>query len=146
MKPPSEIITGLYLGNDKNSEINSLGYSMVVNCTPNLPFHIICPDKVRIPIIDDPFESVPLFQILRDTDVIDKMHNHLKINNTILVHCQAGAQRSPSVVACYLIKHHIMTPEEAIQLIKSKRKEAFFWGINFTKTIDMFYDHCKKNI
>jgi protein-tyrosine phosphatase len=141
MKQPSEIITGLYLGNDKNSEDDSNSYSMIVNCTLNLPFTISGTEQVRIPINDDPYDSIPLFQILRDTDVLDRMHNHLTNKSNILVHCQAGAQRSPTVVACYLLKFYNMSANDAINFVKSKRQEAFFWTINFQKTIDRFYTH-----
>jgi protein-tyrosine phosphatase len=146
MKNPSEIIAGLYLGNDKNSEVDSHGYSFIVNCTPNLQFHIAGTDRVRIHIEDDPYDSFPLYQILRDTDVLDQMHNHLMQGKTVFVHCQAGAQRSPAVTACYLMKYHGMSGDEAIRFIKSKRPEAFFWTINLQRAINLFEEFINLNV
>lgn len=150
MKLPSQIIPGLFLGNDKNSEVDSYGYTMIVNCTPHLPFCISVPDPTdlkRISIKDDPYDSVILFNILKDTDILETMHFHLRQNRNILVHCQAGAQRSPTVVACYLMKYHGLSGEEAIQYIRSKRLEAFFCMVNFENTIELFgeYLNLRKN-
>jgi protein-tyrosine phosphatase len=57
----------------------------------------------------------------------------------VLVHCFAGMQRSCAVVACYLIKYYNITPLDAINFIKKKRNVAFFGGVNFMRTLEMFY-------
>jgi hypothetical protein len=44
-------------------------------------------------------------------------------------------QRSCAVVACYLVKHEIMTPDESVAFIKMKRPIAFEGGVNFIETI-----------
>jgi hypothetical protein len=145
MSDPSQIIPDLYIGNSKTAERLGDTFDLVVNCTPTLPFHPNCKLGIRIPVDDDPFDSYVLYQILRDTNVLQKMHDMLQNQQKVLVHCLAGAQRSPTVVACYLIKYNNFDPNTAIEYIKSKRKIAFFWGANLMKTMVLMHDYveCK---
>lgn len=142
----SAIIAGLDVGNDRCAELFGPRYDMVVNCTPNLPF----PDEAavcrRVPLNDDPFDSVPLFQLMRDSAILDEMREFIRDGKRVLVHCNAGAQRSPAVAACYLVKHQNgMTPQEAIALIRSKRRAAFFWGVTLRSGIERFQAHLRDN-
>ena len=134
----SEILTGLFIGNAKCSEQHGGQFDMIVNCTYSLPFPLDCKWGVRIPVNDDPFDSVPLYQILRDGTELADMHELLTGGKKVLVHCAAGAQRSPTVVACYLMRYHGLSPEEAIAQIRSKRPVAFFWGINLYRAIELY--------
>lgn len=142
----SEILPGLYIGNEKNAIENILDFDLIVNCTTHVPFSEACKNNFRINIIDDQFESFPLFQILRDSSILKDINNYLNLNQKVLVHCQAGAQRSPAVVACYLIMYHDMTPTLAIEFIKNKRKIAFFWFVNFEKTLELMYKYHIDNV
>lgn len=139
MSDPSQIIPGLYIGNDKCASYHGEKFGLVVNCTINLPLPKNT-KSVRIAINDDPFDSVPLYQILRDTDVLKDMHDTITNGSDVLVHCQAGAQRSPAVVACYLIVYHGYTPQNAIDFIKTKRPIAFFWSANLYKALQLTYE------
>lgn len=143
--PCSEVVRNLFVGGEKNAlEQPTFDFDMVVNCTPNLPFHDACKRRVRIPIKDDPFDSVPLFQILRDGTALRDIRDELAHGGRVLVHCQAGAQRSPAVVACYLVAFHDMTPEQAIEAVKAARPIAFFCNIvNLQNAIDLMYAFCK---
>ncbi|XP_013404192.1 phosphatidylglycerophosphatase and protein-tyrosine phosphatase 1-like [Lingula anatina] len=40
---------------------------------------------------------------------------------SVYVHCKAGRSRSATLVACYLMKVHNWSPEEAVSFIKDKR-------------------------
>ena len=134
----SEVFPNLHICNDTYALKNGNLYDFVVNCTLSLPL----PENtrsIRIPIQDDPFDSLPLFQILRDTSVLHDIHEALFAGQRILVHCQAGAQRSPTVVACYMIKFHGMTVSEVIAFIKRKRPQAFSWTPTFIRTLNMMY-------
>ena len=75
-----------------------------------------------------------------DPRVLDEMHNTLQNKKSVLVHCHQGIQRSCAITACYLVKYHNMTPNRAIEYIKSKRNVAFYYGANFKKTIDTVYN------
>jgi hypothetical protein len=50
---------------------------------------------------------------------------------SVLVHCQAGLNRSNLVVARYLIKHKGMTPNEAISLLREKRHQEVLCNSHF---------------
>ena len=40
---------------------------------------------------------------------------------SIYVHCKAGRTRSATLVGCYLMSKNGMTPEEAVEVMRSKR-------------------------
>jgi hypothetical protein len=134
-----EIINNLYIGNRYSLE-HADQFALIVNCTQPEQVPIIDESKtIRITIDDIPEESNHLTALLKDTDVLNKIHNTLNKGNKVLVHCNAGRQRSCATVACYLIKYHQLTPVQAVSYIKSKRKEAFFGYVNFYNTINNMY-------
>lgn len=54
-------------------------------------------------------------------NVLAFIHNQRQIGN-VLIHCRGGICRSPSFIIAYLAKYEKMAIDEAIQLLKSKRK------------------------
>eukprot|EP00798_Chlamydomonas_sp_ICE-L_P017267 gene17267-23584_t len=79
--------------------------------------------------------------MLRDGTALHDIHEVLGNGGRVLVHCQAGAQRSPAVAACYLVAFHRMTPRQAIDAVKAVRPVAFFCDIvNFQRAIDRVYE------
>lgn len=49
------------------------------------------------------------------------IHRYLSQGKKIYVHCKAGRGRSVTVVAAYLIKYHLMSPDQAIEYIRQFR-------------------------
>ncbi len=47
-----------------------------------------------------------------------------KAGSAVLIHCQAGVSRSVTLAASYLMKHHRLSAEDALAMIKSKRPAA----------------------
>jgi protein-tyrosine phosphatase len=133
------IVENLALGNKQSSEFLGDKMSLVVNCTKDINFTKNCKEGIRIPINDHPGESNNLLNYMLKTDILQKIHFNLTNKRPVLVHCFAGAQRSCAVVACYLIRYYNATPLMAIKHIKNKRRIAFFGGVNFMKTLEMFY-------
>ena len=41
---------------------------------------------------------------------------------SVYVHCKAGQTRSATLVACYLMEKNMISPEEAVEMMKSKRR------------------------
>lgn len=143
--PYDLIIPNLYLGNIKaldvyQNESNSISFYMVVDLIKHT---IVLPNTlskaqiyINLPVHDSPDECEKLLSLILDTQVLEKMHDCIIKGQPVLVHCFVGMQRSCAVVACYLIKYHHMTPNEAIEYIKSKRPIAFFGQVNFMETLN----------
>jgi protein-tyrosine phosphatase len=144
--PVNQIVDSLFLGNAKARTSHS--YDMIVNCTCDIEFPSNYKGQcIRIPIADTDLESdsLILLAILEHKQVLEKINSFIKNKRPVLVHCLMGKQRSCAVVACYLIKYHNMTPQEAIGYIKLKRPIAFLGNVNFLFAIEKFYEKHKES-
>lgn len=65
------------------------------------------------------------------------------IEGNILVHCQMGVQRSPTVLAAFLMKYHHLTAKQAIKLIRNYRWIAYFWHNNFETALKWYENKLK---
>lgn len=117
-----EIIPNLYIGNYRSPEY-STQFDLIVNCTKHLP--ITSYNTIRISVDDHPSETQSLVKQVRESRVLEKIHQSLFDNKGVLVHCHAGMQRSCAVVAFYLLKYFNASPEDVIQYIRAKRSIAF---------------------
>jgi hypothetical protein len=138
--PYDQIDDFLFLGN--RHALNSASiFSLIVNCSreEDVAFPPNCMYCVRLSVADSPDESGKLFDLILETKILEKIHNNVLQKQPVLVHCSAGQQRSCAVVACYLMKYHSMNPSQAVEYIRSKRPVAFFWMVNFSKTLEDFY-------
>jgi len=135
----NKIIKNLYIGNWETSKKHGDKFSMVINCSTNIPFHPNTKNKIRIPIKDTANEFQNLYNILNKNMILEQIHDSIQNNNIVLVHCHKGIQRSCSVVACYLIKYNNFTPIKAINFIKSKRSIAFYKNVHFKNTLELCY-------
>ena len=136
-----ETIKNLFIGNKLSADNYSEKFSLVVNCSKDIPFSDKCKQGIRISVNDNGEDTDinALLNYMLNTNALEQIHNKLTNNEPVLVHCFAGMQRSCSVVACYLIKYRNATPQQAIDFIKSKRRIAFFGNVNFMRTLTTFY-------
>jgi len=74
------------------------------------------------------------------------MLQELKQGRTIYVHCHAGMQRSPAVVAMFLIAVHKMSTDQAKAYIKQRRPIVFFPSANFEAAMRGFERALTKNL
>ncbi|XP_020105450.1 putative dual specificity protein phosphatase DSP8 [Ananas comosus] len=52
---------------------------------------------------------------------VDFIHKNASQGKTTYVHCKAGRGRSTTIVLCYLVEHKHMTPEAALNHVRSRR-------------------------
>ena len=140
---PSDIMGDgtLFIGNAACAEEHGASFYMIVNCAMGIPFSVGPTLCVHVPIEDGPFGSVCLFQIMRDSTVLEDMHGAITDRKKVLVHCATGEQHSPAVVACYLVKYNGMTPLAAITFIRTRRRAAFFWTVDLRQAIQLYHSH-----
>lgn len=138
------IIEGLFVGNASSAKHALNKFDLIVNCTKHIPDSI--PDPfiqgkngkfIRMPIDDTTDDNDLFLQLI--PDIVQEIHHILSNNGTVLVHCQQGASRSPSVVAAYLIRYFNFNLDEVVQYIQSKRKVSFYGNIvNFRKALQIY--------
>jgi dual specificity phosphatase 12 len=137
-----EIIPRLWLGNAKASMdeefIRNKGIKVVFNCTKNLPFSPMIPQKYRVPV-DDNLEEIEIRNMeLWSTEISFKIVSEYLKGRTILIHCMAGMQRSAASMAFALIVLLKIHALDAMKMIKIKRPIAFYPRANFGRSIDYF--------
>lgn len=132
-----EIIPNLYLAS--YGEMRNLGLAMedmyIVNCTKDLP---MLGEGTRIEVDDNGASESMTRMFLRLLDVPQRIHEELESGRDVVVHCMAGQQRSPTVIAAYLMKFCGMSLENAIRHVRTKKPDAFFWSINFLESLQRF--------
>ena len=137
-----KIINHLFIGN--NIIPTHDFFHMIVNCTHETPFSIFCNLRVRIPVNDDIDDCGKFIQLISKTNVLQKIHNCITLNQNVLVHCFGSEnQRSFAIIACYLIKYYTYTPIQAVNFIFEK-SDIYFEKIIFIKSIVAYYYSCKR--
>ena len=132
----SEIFPELTIGNKNTASMYYDSYSLIINCTKNLPISNSSQiTTIRIPIDDLPEDSEILLSYL--PSITEKIHEAILKRKKVLVHCSMGISKSCTVVAAYLIRYYNVTSvDEVISFIKEKRKEAFFGGVHFRQLLE----------
>jgi protein-tyrosine phosphatase len=139
-----KILDNLFVGGIESSQKRWSDFKLIVNCTKDKPFpsrnmDLSSPECIRIPVNDTPDECEKMTQYMKETDVLHRMYEYICKDEPVLVHCNAGMQRSCALVACYLIKYYNVTPIVAMEHVKKYRTMAFFGGANFMTTIQNQY-------
>jgi len=131
-----EIIPHLYLANHKSAADFSPADAYIVNCTKELP--MVRSRGMRIAVDDNqsPTSMREMYHAL--PGATDAIHACICEGQDVVVHCHAGQQRSPAVVAAYLVRHHGFTLEDAVRHVRAKKPDAFFWEVNFKAALEWF--------
>lgn len=146
-----EITPQIYLGEDQDShdlttlKTNNVG--CVMNCTKScVEFHDELPkdiERVRIPVHDnDRKYDIVLFNML--PFAVLKIDDTIRAGRSVLCHCLSGRQRSPTVIAAYLMLKHSMSVNDAISFIQSKKPIVFTPKINFVLALE-WWNHTLRN-
>lgn len=130
-----EIIANLYLSAFQAVDV-SLPNTFIVNCTKDLPMK--SDRNIRIAVHDDMSKEAIDTMFMALHNVVEQIHEELQKGRRVIVHCLAGQQRSPTVIAAYLVAKCGYSLPDAIHYIRSKKKDAFFWSINFRDALERF--------
>lgn len=125
------ILDRLYLSSFSDA-MNAPEGMFIVNCTKDLP---MVGRGIRLPVDDNlaPQSIRRMREYLpRIISAIDSVRTS---GGSVLVHCHAGQQRSPAVIAAYLMHTQGMGRDEAIQFIRNRKPDAFFTGVNFKSAL-----------
>lgn len=146
-----EIIDRLYLADQKSIKNKELlqDYKIqaVLNCAKEIPCYFEEElEYFHIPVLDsdDMEENNKFFKYLEYATQFIKHYLDEDVN--VVVHCKQAIQRSPAVIAAYLMKYFKLSMKEAMEFIKTKRPEAFFYQSNFETALtswEMLYSYKK---
>ena len=144
-----EILPNIWIGNKKDaSDINFLinkGIKCIINTTKTCPypdFKNYVLEKIRIPLNEmdsnnNVKNNVDMYDYLLNlTEFIKDKNSNFK---PILIFCTDGIQRTPTIIAAYIIRYGNVTIDFAIKSIKSKYINSFIDEIYFYIALQKFY-------
>lgn len=145
-----QILPNLWLGNLKAAQdeqfLKNAGIQVVFNATKDAPFHSSIRRRYRVPVDDNLQEAEIRNMELWSYEIVYKMMKEYKEGRPILVHCHAGMQRSPAIVAMFLMVLYRMSADQAKYYIRNKRPIAFLPSANFEKAMRGFERSLAKNL
>ena len=148
MKTPVEIISDLWIGslltgNNYNfQELNNI--SCLVSCTKDLnflgkykEFNVTIKNNMELYEIDKMFKYL--------IEVTEFINENLLNNKSVLIYCEDGIQKSPTIALAYLMRYGKMSYENSLKSIKSKKKNAFQHNVDFIYAINKFKKYINSN-
>jgi len=121
--PASQVTPFLFLGNMKDASdieaMSRLGIDHVLNVTAVSPAYQMS-SKItykQLHAADNGYQNLKQY-FDEAFEFIDKARN---CGGSVLIHCQAGVSRSPTIAIAYLIKYFSMSMVEAYKFVKSRR-------------------------
>lgn len=119
----SEILPNVLIGNQRDASdrerLAELGVTHIINVTSQLPLHFENEGIVykRLPASDSGSQNLKqYFQ-----EAIAFIDGVREVNGRVLVHCQAGVSRSPTIVIAYLMARSHKTLADAFSYVKERR-------------------------
>ncbi len=66
--------------------------------------------------------------------------------NIVVIHCQAGLQRSPTVAVAYIMQKYNISIKEAAKFVQDKTSNSYIFsdGIHFEASLNHFHNSLKK--
>lgn len=130
------ILHNLYLSNFHSAQQETTSNTFIVNCSKDLP--MVREQGIRIAVDDNGSQQAmhDMFRAL--PEALEQIHHHLENHTPVVVHCLAGQQRSPAVIAAYLVRYHGYSLEDAIRYVRAAKPDAFFWTVNFKDALEWY--------
>lgn len=113
----------------------------VVNCSKDIPKYSDIP-MLRIPVNDSPADSQKMSKYLKMASLA--IRDVTRYGGNVLINCWAGMNRSATVAAAYLMTIKGITADEAMAIIKKKKKECFS-PMNFKQSLKDYENQLKAN-
>jgi dual specificity MAP kinase phosphatase len=119
----SEILPHVLIGNQRDAasrgSLTELGVTHVLNVTNHLPLHFEMDGLTykRLPATDSSSQNLKQFF----TEAIDFIDGAREAGGRVLVHCQAGVSRSPTIVIAYLMARSQKRLNDAFSFVKDRR-------------------------
>merc|ERR1712165_663776 len=99
--------------------LHRLGVRYVLNVTAKQPSYTMDPSINYKQLVASDNGLQNLRQFFEEAfDFIDQAKNN---RSGVLIHCQAGISRSPTIAVAYLMKHYPMAMADAYKFVKTKR-------------------------
>lgn len=140
MQNYTEILPDLWIGNKHSVEdilfLHKNKIKCIINCTKDLEFNVNYTKAENIRLMIDDHPNTTLYQDNMDLyekldDIVNYIHYYLCRGEGVLVFCNACKQRSPSLVAGYIMKYGEVSAKQAIEYIQTKRTDCFSPKVNF---------------
>lgn len=119
----SQVTDYLYLSGIRAitlSAVRTIGITTIINCSidlPDLPMGADNLQFIRVRVDDSPLFDMSIYF----DPMSDRIHEVYLRGGKVLVHCMAGASRSPTLCMAYLMKYHRMRLRDAFRYIKARR-------------------------
>ncbi len=151
----NEIIPNLYLGSVEASRdrdfIYSNNISVIVNCSKDIlntyDLNLLKPIEEAPKEVQDwlyqnsyyvKYYRIPIDDSGKDKDItefynyviqlLSKIKKEYELGKKILIHCQAGVQRSASFVCAFLMYYQNVSLQKSISYLLEKKPNVFFFG------------------
>ena len=139
--PGVEIIPDLWIGslaaynNSKFQEDNNI--SCLINCCKDLHF-LGKYREYNMPIKNtmEKYEIDKMYEYL--IEVTEFIHQNIIDNKVILIYCDNGIQKSPTIAIAYLMRYGKLPKDLAIKSVKSKKPDVFKPFLDFNYSLDKF--------
>merc|ERR1719150_2761689 len=121
--PATQVLPHLFLGNMKDASdvaiLHGLGVGYVLNVTSKPPSYKMDPGIIYKQLVADDNGLQNLRQFFEEAfEFIDLAKSN---SSGVLIHCQAGISRSPTIAVAYLMKYYPMAMSDAYKFVKTKR-------------------------
>jgi protein-tyrosine phosphatase len=123
------------------------GITHIINVTKDIPFYHENSNRIKIEYLNIPVDDFLGENIQKHFDKTNEFIDKVKQQNgKVLVHCQAGISRSPTIVIAYMIKNEKnLTLDNALKYLK-KIRSIVSPKPNFAYQLILYYKDLLKEI
>jgi len=144
--PATQVLPHLYLGNMRDaansSVLTRLNIRYILNVTAK-PASYSIPSGFQykhLEAADNGFQNLRQFF----EEAFEFIDSAKTAGTAVLIHCQAGISRSPTLSIAYLMKNYLMTMADAYKFVKTKRS-IISPNLNFMGQLWEFEQICLQN-